>query len=189
MFIHGARAAVLRVKREGSSLGKWMSGLETRTARNVVIVATANKLARISWAVLATGNDYQPLHKAAVFSTRRSDILNSFLGSLQKIGTTKTQSNEVPENLWRNEVFHDRGDYQGQARADHHRAPGDHSPLRGRIHFRRLFSSKPILLAVRRRTIHVTPTSLHGRVMGQFGFLRRSMYLFKPQSLAWEKTL
>ena len=38
MFIHGARAAVLRVKREGSSLGKWMSGLETRTARNVVIV-------------------------------------------------------------------------------------------------------------------------------------------------------
>src|SRR2546430_15403524 len=54
MFIHGARAAVLRVQREGSTLGKWMSGLETR-ARNVVIVATANKLARISWAVLASG--------------------------------------------------------------------------------------------------------------------------------------
>jgi transposase len=36
MFIHGARAAVLRVKREGSSLGKWMSGLGTRAARNVV---------------------------------------------------------------------------------------------------------------------------------------------------------
>jgi hypothetical protein len=42
---------------------------------------------------------------------------------------TKTQSNDVPENLWRNEVFHDRGDYQGQARADHHHAPGDPSPL------------------------------------------------------------
>ena len=68
MFIHGARAAVLRVKREGSSLGRWMSGLETRTARNVVIVATANKLARITWAVLANGNNYQPLHKAAAFS-------------------------------------------------------------------------------------------------------------------------
>jgi transposase len=68
MFIHGARAAVLRGKREGSSLGKWMSGLETRTARNVVIVATANQLARISWAVLASGNDYQPLHKAALLS-------------------------------------------------------------------------------------------------------------------------
>jgi transposase len=68
MFIHGARAAVLRVKREGSTLGKWMSGLETRAPRNVVIVATANKLARISWAVLASGNDYHPMHKAVVFS-------------------------------------------------------------------------------------------------------------------------
>jgi len=46
----------------------------------------------------------------AWFPTSRSGILNSFLGSLQKIGTTKTQSNDVPENLWRNEVFHDRGD-------------------------------------------------------------------------------
>jgi transposase len=43
MFIHEARAAVLRVKREGSSLGKWKSGLETRTARNVMIVATAKQ--------------------------------------------------------------------------------------------------------------------------------------------------
>jgi len=68
MFIHGARAALLRVKRDGSTLGKWMSGLETRAARNVVIVATANKLARISWAVLASGNDYRPLYKAATAS-------------------------------------------------------------------------------------------------------------------------
>jgi len=66
MFIHGARAAVLRVKREGSCLGRWMNGLETRAARNVVIVATANKLARISWAVLSSGNDYRPMHSSAV---------------------------------------------------------------------------------------------------------------------------
>jgi hypothetical protein len=33
----------------------------------VVIVATANKLAKISWAVLASGNDYQPLHKSSCF--------------------------------------------------------------------------------------------------------------------------
>ena len=30
--------------------------------------ATANKLARISWAVLASGDDYQPRYKAPVFS-------------------------------------------------------------------------------------------------------------------------
>src|SRR5881409_3947336 len=64
MFIHGARAVVLRVKRQGSCLGQWMSGLETRAARNVVIVATANKLARISWAVLSSGEDYHPMHRA-----------------------------------------------------------------------------------------------------------------------------
>ena len=33
--------------------------------RAVVIVATANKLARIAWAVLASGNNYHPLHKPA----------------------------------------------------------------------------------------------------------------------------
>jgi transposase len=41
-----------------------MSGLESRAARNVVFVATANKLARISWAVLSTGNDCRPMHPA-----------------------------------------------------------------------------------------------------------------------------
>ena len=67
-FIHGARAAVLRVKREGSYLGQWMGGLESRAARNVVIVATANKLARISWAVLSSGENYRPRPALAVAS-------------------------------------------------------------------------------------------------------------------------
>lgn len=60
MFIHGARAAVLRVKRETCLLGKWMNDLDSRCARNVVIVAVANKLARIAWAVLAKGESYHP---------------------------------------------------------------------------------------------------------------------------------
>ena len=68
MFIHGARAAVLRVKRKESILGNWMSELETRAARNVVIVAAANKLARISWAVLASGENYRPTYKALALS-------------------------------------------------------------------------------------------------------------------------
>jgi transposase len=41
-----------------------MGQLESRAVRNVVIVATANKLARISWAVLASGNYYHPLSTA-----------------------------------------------------------------------------------------------------------------------------
>jgi transposase len=62
--LYVTRAAVLRVKREGSYPGQWMGGLESRVARNVVIVATANKLARISWPVLSSGNDYRPMHPA-----------------------------------------------------------------------------------------------------------------------------
>src|SRR5260370_7582689 len=44
IFIHGARAAVLRVKREGSCLGQCMRGFESQAARNVMIRATATKL-------------------------------------------------------------------------------------------------------------------------------------------------
>lgn len=65
MFIHGARAAVLRLKREGSLLGAWMNGLEARAPRNVLIVAMANKLARIAWAVLASGEPYRAAVLAA----------------------------------------------------------------------------------------------------------------------------
>ena len=53
---------------EGSYLGQWMKGLEGRAARNVVIVATANKLARISWAVLSSGENYHPMPVLAVAS-------------------------------------------------------------------------------------------------------------------------
>jgi transposase len=65
MFIHGARAAVLRVKREGSLIGAWMNGLEHRAPRNVLIVAMANKLARITWAVLSSGEPYRAITVAA----------------------------------------------------------------------------------------------------------------------------
>jgi transposase len=65
MFIHGARAAVLRLKREGSSIGAWRNGLEARAPRNVLIVAMANKLARITWAVLASGEPYRAATLAA----------------------------------------------------------------------------------------------------------------------------
>ena len=58
ILIHGARAVVLRSKRERIAMGAWMTALEARAPRNVLIVATANKLARIAWAVLSSGQDY-----------------------------------------------------------------------------------------------------------------------------------
>jgi len=63
ILIHGARAVVLRSKRERIAMGAWMTALETRASRNVLIVATANKLARIAWAVLSSGQDYRAVQE------------------------------------------------------------------------------------------------------------------------------
>lgn len=59
MFIHGARAVLLRVKYDTAGLGHWVHQLEARAPRNKVIVAIANKLARIAWSVLYRGEDYR----------------------------------------------------------------------------------------------------------------------------------
>jgi transposase len=64
ILIHGARAVVLRSKRDRIAMGAWMTSLETRAPRNVLIVATAHKLARIAWAVLSTGQDYRAVPEA-----------------------------------------------------------------------------------------------------------------------------
>jgi transposase len=60
VLIHGARAAVWRIKRDRAPIGAWLDALDARAPKNVVVVAMANKLARIAWAVLSTGEDYNP---------------------------------------------------------------------------------------------------------------------------------
>ena len=59
MFIHGARAVLLRVKYDTGRLGSWAHQLELRAPRNKVVVAIANKLARIASVVLAKGQEYR----------------------------------------------------------------------------------------------------------------------------------
>ena len=54
-----ARAVLLRVKYDTGGFGQWVHRLAQRAPRNKVIVAIANKLARIAWAVLSSGKDYQ----------------------------------------------------------------------------------------------------------------------------------
>ena len=50
---------VLRCKRDRLPMGPWVTALEARAPRNLLIVAAANKLARIAGAVLSTGQDYR----------------------------------------------------------------------------------------------------------------------------------
>ena len=60
LFIQGAQALYTHMKREKSRMGQWLRDLEVRAHRHVVVVALANKIVRICWKVLATGEDYRP---------------------------------------------------------------------------------------------------------------------------------
>jgi transposase len=51
-LIHGARAALPYVAERDTPLGRWAKALLQRAHPNVAVVAFANKLARIAWAVL-----------------------------------------------------------------------------------------------------------------------------------------
>jgi hypothetical protein len=48
------------MKRDRSALGEWVRGLEARCHRHVVVVALANKIVRICWKVLTSGEGYRP---------------------------------------------------------------------------------------------------------------------------------
>ncbi|MFC0402982.1 IS110 family transposase [Paraburkholderia rhizosphaerae] len=53
LLVHGARSCVLHLDRTKDHLGVWIGRMESRGIhRNKVIVALANKLARIAWVVL-----------------------------------------------------------------------------------------------------------------------------------------
>lgn len=60
LFIHGARSIATHMSRQNHRFGPWISRLECKVHRNVLVVAIANKLARIAWAVLAKGEAYRP---------------------------------------------------------------------------------------------------------------------------------
>jgi transposase len=57
-LIHGARAVLPYLLERETPLGRWARGLLARAHKNTVVVALANKLARIAWAVLAHGRIY-----------------------------------------------------------------------------------------------------------------------------------
>jgi len=58
LVIHGARAALPHVAERNTPLGRWAKALLDRAHPNVAVVAFANKLARIAWAVLRRGERF-----------------------------------------------------------------------------------------------------------------------------------
>jgi hypothetical protein len=55
LFDQGARAVLQFRDKQSPGLRKWLQDHSARTHYNVVGVALANKLARMAWAVLASG--------------------------------------------------------------------------------------------------------------------------------------
>jgi transposase len=58
-MVEGARAAFARLNRSQHRFESWMDNLQSGKHSNVAVVALANKMARIAWAVLTTGQEYR----------------------------------------------------------------------------------------------------------------------------------
>ena len=60
LFVQGARAVMQRRHNQAPELSAWLAQLLVRTHQNVAIVALANKLLRMAWAVLCKNETYRP---------------------------------------------------------------------------------------------------------------------------------
>jgi transposase len=63
LLIHGARAVLLRVKTKTDKQNKWLNILISRRGYNKATVALANKSARIAWAIIRSGINYDANHE------------------------------------------------------------------------------------------------------------------------------
>lgn len=60
ILVHGARSVVSKAHGKDDPLSCWVTKLKDRSHPNVAAVALANKTARIAWAMLRNGTDYNP---------------------------------------------------------------------------------------------------------------------------------
>ncbi len=60
LLVHGARSAMRTIERRPGARGVWASRLKLQRGTNVAAVALANKNARVLWALLNKGQNYQP---------------------------------------------------------------------------------------------------------------------------------
>lgn len=65
LLVHGARSAIYAARNKEDRLSQWMTSLAERRHPNIAAVALANKTARIAWAMLRHGTDYNPELAAA----------------------------------------------------------------------------------------------------------------------------
>ncbi len=59
LLVHGARSVVRQAARKDDRLSRWINRIKAERGHNKAVVALANKLARIGWAVLYNRSTYQ----------------------------------------------------------------------------------------------------------------------------------
>lgn len=62
LVVHGARAVVSQAQNKTDPLSRWINRIRNERGVNKAVVALANKLVRIGWAVLHTKSVYQPAY-------------------------------------------------------------------------------------------------------------------------------
>jgi transposase len=66
LFVQGARSILLRADPARHAFGPWLTALRARVHHNVAVIALANKLARIAWAVLVKQEPYRGVATATI---------------------------------------------------------------------------------------------------------------------------
>lgn len=59
LLIHGARSVVIRAKHKDDALSRWINRIRAERGFNKAVVALANKMARMGWAVLRHRTEYR----------------------------------------------------------------------------------------------------------------------------------
>ncbi len=59
LLVHGARAVVIQAGKKDDRLSRWINKIRAERGYNKAVVALANKMARIGWAILAHKTVYQ----------------------------------------------------------------------------------------------------------------------------------
>ena len=65
LLVHGGRSMISASKGKEDRLSQWVTRIASTRHPNVAAVAMANKTARIAWAMIRNGSDYQPELAAA----------------------------------------------------------------------------------------------------------------------------
>lgn len=81
LLVHGGRSLYVLAKKEEAPQSRplqWMKGLSSRSHANITVVAMANKLARIIWAIIVHDREYDPtfISEPPVRQTKRKATLH-----------------------------------------------------------------------------------------------------------------